>query len=92
VTGHAMVEAFERLARPGDEFRGITSATGSAGTIASGDYTKRVFPASKIAASEALQCPTLLENGFGSHRIEGIGDKHVPWIHNVRNTDLGRGH
>jgi cysteine synthase len=88
VTGHAMVEAFERLARPGDEFRGITSATGSAGTIASGDYTKRVFPASKIAASEALQCPTLLENGFGSHRIEGIGDKHVPWIHNVRNSDL----
>ena len=37
---------------------------------------------------EALQCPTLLENGFGSHRIEGIGDKHVPWIHNVKNTDL----
>jgi hypothetical protein len=88
VTGHAMQEAFKRLARPGDEFRGITSATGSAGTIASGDYMKQVFPGSKIAASEALQCPTLLENGFGSHRIEGIGDKHVPWIHNVRNTDL----
>jgi cysteine synthase len=88
VTGHAMEEAFTRLARPGDEFRGITSATGSAGTIASGDYMKQVFPGSKIAASEALQCPTLLENGFGSHRIEGIGDKHVPWIHNVRNTDL----
>jgi cysteine synthase A len=88
VTGHAMQEAFKRLARPGDEFRGITSATGSAGTIASGDYMKQIFPGSKIAASEALQCPTLLENGFGSHRIEGIGDKHVPWIHNVRNTDL----
>ena len=88
VTGHAMEEAFMRLARPGDEFRGITSATGSAGTIASGDYMKQVFPGSMIAASEALQCPTLLENGFGSHRIEGIGDKHVPWIHNVRNTDL----
>jgi hypothetical protein len=26
-------------------------------------------------------------NGFGDHRIEGIGDKHVPWVHNVRNTD-----
>jgi hypothetical protein len=26
-------------------------------------------------------------NGFGGHRIEGIGDKHIPWIHNVRNTD-----
>ena len=42
----------------------------------------------KVAASEALQCPTLLLNGFGAHRIEGIGDKHVPWIHNVRNTDM----
>ncbi len=88
VTGHAIEEAFQRLARPGDEFRGITSATGSAGTIACGDYLKQVFPGSKIAASEALQCPTLLENGFGAHRIEGIGDKHVPWIHNTKNTDL----
>jgi cysteine synthase A len=88
VTGHAMEEAFHRIARPGDQFRGITSATGSAGTIASGDYMKQVFPNSKIAASEALQCPTLLENGFGAHRIEGIGDKHVPWIHNTKNTDL----
>ncbi|MCA9960230.1 MAG: pyridoxal-5-phosphate-dependent protein subunit beta, partial [Anaerolineales bacterium] len=43
---------------------------------------------SKIVASEALQCPTLLNNGFGAHRIEGIGDKHVPWIHNVKNTDV----
>jgi len=88
VTGHAIEEAFKRIAKPGDEFRGVTSATGSAGTIASGDYLKQVFPGSKIAASEALQCPTLLENGFGAHRIEGIGDKHVPWIHNVKNTDL----
>ena len=88
VTGHAIAEAFQRIARPGDEFRGLTSATGSAGTIASGDYLKQAFPGSKIAASEALQCPTLLENGFGAHRIEGIGDKHVPWIHNARNTDL----
>jgi hypothetical protein len=66
----------------------MASATGSAGTIASGDYMKQLFPDSKIAASEALQCPTLLENGFGSHRIEGIGDKHVPWIHNSKNTDV----
>jgi len=29
-----------------------------------------------------------LRCGFGGHRIEGIGDKHVPWIHNVRNTDM----
>ncbi len=88
VTGQAMLEVLEALMRPGDTFRGLTSATGSAGTIASGDRLKEAFPESKIAASEALQCPTLLENGFGAHRIEGIGDKHVPWIHNVRNTDL----
>ncbi|MPN20354.1 hypothetical protein SDC9_167732 [bioreactor metagenome] len=49
---------------------------------------KQAFPTSKIIASEALQCPTLLDYGFGSHRIEGIGDKHVPWIHNVKNTDF----
>jgi hypothetical protein len=49
---------------------------------------KQLFPDSKIVASEALQCPTLLENGFGAHRIEGIGDKHVPWVHNVKNTDI----
>ncbi len=88
VTGHAMEEVFKKVAGPKGRFRGITSATGSAGTIASGDYMKKVFPDSKIAASEALQCPTLLENGFGAHRIEGIGDKHVPWIHNSKNTDL----
>lgn len=88
VTGRALEELARTVMRPGDEFRGMVSATGSAGTIASGDYLKQVFPTAKIGASEALQCPTLLENGFGSHRIEGIGDKHVPWIHNVKNTDL----
>jgi len=88
ITGHAMEEVLQKVMRPGDEYRGMVSATGSAGTIASGDYMKQLFPSSKIAASEALQCPTLLENGFGAHRIEGIGDKHVPWIHNAKNTDL----
>lgn len=63
------------------------SATGSAGTIATGDYLKSKHPDLKVVATEALQCPTLLMNGFGDHRIEGIGDKHVPWVHNVRNTD-----
>ncbi len=87
ITGHAMEEVLKKVMGPKDEYRGMASATGSAGTIASGDYMKQVFPYSKIIASEALQCPTLLENGFGSHRIEGIGDKHVPWIHNVKNTD-----
>lgn len=88
ITGHAMQEVLQSVMGPGDAYRGMTSATGSAGTIASGDYLKQLFPASKILASEALQCPTLLQNGFGAHRIEGIGDKHVPWIHNVKNTDL----
>jgi cysteine synthase len=88
VTGHAMEEVLNMVMRKNDHFRGLVSSTGSAGTIASGDYLKQLFPDSKIVASEALQCPTLLENGFGAHRIEGIGDKHVPWIHNVKNTDM----
>ncbi len=88
ITGHAMEEVLERVMGPQDEYRGVALTTGSAGTIACGDYMKQIFPSSKIAAGEALQCPTLLENGFGAHRIEGIGDKHVPWIHNVKNTDL----
>jgi cysteine synthase A len=88
VTGHALEEALRRELRPGEQMRGAVFTTGSAGTIGAGDYLKQIFPSSKLAASEALQCPTLLRNGFGSHRIEGIGDKHVPWIHNVRNTDM----
>ena len=88
VTGHAMEEVLERELGKTGTYRGVALTTGSAGTIASGDYMKKVFPTSKIAASEAVQCPTLYENGFGAHRIEGIGDKHVPWIHNIKNTDL----
>ncbi len=88
ITGHAMQEVFEKVAGTHGRYRGLASATGSAGTIASGDYMKQLFPDSKIIASEALQCPTLMENGFGAHRIEGIGDKHVPWIHNSKNTDM----
>lgn len=88
VTGHAMEEVLGTVAAPNDQYFGMVSATGSAGTIASGDYMKQLYPGSKIGASEALQCPTLIENGFGSHRIEGIGDKHVPWIHNTKNTDI----
>jgi cysteine synthase A len=88
VTGRAMEEVLEREMGPRDNYRGVVLTTGSAGTIGCGDYMKEVFPTGKVAASEALQCPTLLLNGFGGHRIEGIGDKHVPWIHNLRNTDL----
>jgi hypothetical protein len=88
VTGHAMEDVLKTELGPNDSYRGVALTTGSAGTIACGDYLKQVYPTSKIIASEALQCPTLLQNGFGSHRIEGIGDKHVPWIHNIKNTDL----
>ncbi|MDF1513279.1 MAG: pyridoxal-phosphate dependent enzyme [Anaerolineae bacterium] len=88
ITGHAMEEILAAELGPGDRFAGIVSNTGSGGTIACGDYLKQRFPESKVVASEALQCPTLLMNGFGGHRIEGIGDKHVPWIHNVKNTDM----
>ncbi|MCP4142721.1 MAG: pyridoxal-phosphate dependent enzyme [Chloroflexi bacterium] len=88
VTGSALEEILKMVMGPDDEYRGFASATGSAGTIASGDYLKQLYPNSKIIASEALQCPTLLENGYGAHRIEGIGDKHVPWVHNTKNTDM----
>jgi cysteine synthase len=88
VTGPAMVEVLEAVMGPNDTFRGVTLTTGSAGTIASGDYLKQRYPTSKIGAAEAVQCPTMLDNGFGEHRIEGIGDKHIPWIHNVKATDM----
>jgi len=88
VTGSAMEEVLEELMGEEESFAGVTLTSGSAGTLGCGDYLKERYPNSKIAAAEALQCPTLLNNGFGAHRIEGIGDKHVPWIHNVKNTDM----
>jgi cysteine synthase len=89
-TGAAAEEVFAGIAaRSGGRARlaAWVATTGSAGTIAAGDHLRTVAPALKVVAAEALQCPTLLWNGFGGHRIEGIGDKHVPWVHNVRNTD-----
>ena len=91
VTGPAMEQVLGEVMGPNDQFAGVTLTTGSAGTIASGDYLKQRFPGSKIGAGEAVQCPTMIYNGFGEHRIEGIGDKHIPWIHNVRNTDIVMG-
>ena len=88
VTGRAMEEVFEKVKGPKSRLAGVCSNTGSGGTIACGDYLKQLHPDCKIVASEALQCPTLLNNGFGAHRIEGIGDKHVPFVHNVKNTDF----
>ena len=90
ITGAAIEEVFSKIKIKNDKSKlaAYISATGSAGTIAAGDYLRTKFPQIKVVASEALQCPTLLLNGFGGHRIEGIGDKHVPWIHNTKNTDV----
>ncbi|MDM8529677.1 pyridoxal-phosphate dependent enzyme [Anaerolineales bacterium HSG25] len=88
ITGGAFLSLLEQAMRPTDTVRGYVAATGSGGTLAAGDALKKAFHTCKIAATEATQCPTLLQNGFGEHRIEGIGDKHVPWIHNVKNTDM----
>ncbi len=88
VTGSIIQEIFERIAGPGQRLGAYISATGSAGTIAAGDFLKTRHADMITTAVEALQCPTLYSCGFGGHRIEGIGDKHVPWVHNVRNTDM----
>ena len=94
VTGRALGHVFETVrdsvvAAGGPELRlaAFTSATGSAGTIAAGDHLKEAY-GSRVVAVEALECPTMLENGFGEHNIQGIGDKHIPLIHNVMNTDV----
>ena len=90
ITGRALGRVFEDVCRTsGRELRlaAFTSATGSAGTIAAGDRLKEEY-GTKIVAVEALECPTMLENGFGEHNIQGIGDKHIPLIHNVMNTDV----
>ena len=88
ITGNALEEAFNLVKDSNSRIAAYVSATGSAGTIAAGDYLRTIAPHVKVVASEALQCPTLLNNGFGGHRIEGIGDKHVPWVHNVKSTDM----
>ncbi|OGO53968.1 MAG: pyridoxal-5'-phosphate-dependent protein subunit beta [Chloroflexi bacterium RBG_16_72_14] len=89
LTGLALERVFEAVsaARPGLRAAAFVSATGSAGTIGAGDYLKERL-GSRTVAVEALECPTLLANGFGEHNIQGIGDKHVPLIHNVMATDL----
>ncbi len=88
VTGNALQEVLKQELGKDNFYAGVVLASGSAGTLGCGDYLKERYPSSKIVVSEALQCPTLLLNGYGGHRIEGIGDKHVPWIHNIKNTDM----
>lgn len=88
ITGPALEAVFENVvsAQPG-QLAAFVAASGSAGTLGAGDYLKDSYGA-KIVAVEALECPTMLDNGFGDHNIQGIGDKHIPLIHNVTNTDL----
>ena len=88
VTGHTLAELYEAVRRPADRLSGVCFTSGSGGTLSAGDLLKERYPLCKLAVGEALQCPTILSNGFGGHRIEGIGDKHIPWIHNVKNTDM----
>lgn len=87
VSGPAIEEVLDKELG-NNKFRGLTLTSGSAGTLGSGDYLKQVYPSIKIVAGEALQCPTMLLTGYGAHKIEGIGDKHIPWIHNIKNTDM----
>jgi hypothetical protein len=90
VTGRALAHAFEHVKANGHSdirLAAFTSATGSGGTIAAGDRLKDVY-GTRIVAVEALECPTMLENGFGEHNIQGIGDKHIPLIQNIMNTDV----
>lgn len=85
VTGPAIAEA---VAEAGGHLAVCCFSSGSSGVLGAGDYLKERFPNCCLAVGEAMQCPTLLRNGYGDHGIEGIGDKLVPWIHNVRSTDM----
>lgn len=88
VTGDAMEKVFNGINTGDQRFSALFLTQGSAGTLGSADYLRTKFPSLKVGAGEALQVPTLLQNGYGAHRIEGIGDKHVPWIHNMKNMDM----
>ena len=87
-TGRAADDAFKSFNKSGKyQLAAFVSATGSSGTIAAGDFLKEKW-GSKTAAVEALECPTMLNNGYGEHNIQGIGDKHIPLIQNVMNEDF----
>lgn len=88
VSGPALQRVFDHLNTDGNlKARAFVAATGSAGTLATGDHLKATL-GTQTGAIEALECPTLLYNGYGEHNIQGIGDKHVPLIHNVMGTDF----
>jgi cysteine synthase len=86
VTGRSAMEA----AKPYGNGRvaAFAAAPGSAGTLAAGDEIKSTFSECLVAALEPRECSTLFNNGRGTHRIEGIGDKMVTLIHNVLATDF----
>ena len=88
VTGKAVAELMDTHLTGRQRLAGYVASSGSGGTLGAGYYLKKRYPGTQLAVAEALQCPTLLQNGFGDHRIEGIGDKHVPWVHDVKNTDF----
>lgn len=87
-TGKAIEEAFQKERGEKQRLTALFLTQGSTGTLGCADYLREKYPRIKVCAGEALQCPTLLYNGYGAHRIEGIGDKHVPWIFNVKNIDM----
>ena len=85
VTGRSAIEAARGY---GDgRIAAFVSAPGSAGTLAAGDEIKAHYPEAMVCALEPKECSTLFNNGRGTHRIEGIGDKMVTLIHNVLTTD-----
>jgi len=90
-TGKAMEEVFNEIKMPRQRLSGVFLTQGSAGTLGSGNYLRERFPRVKVCAGEAIQVPTMLYTGYGDHRIEGIGDKHIPWIMDVRNLDMVAG-
>ncbi|MBT1248732.1 MULTISPECIES: pyridoxal-phosphate dependent enzyme [unclassified Thermosipho (in: thermotogales)] len=87
VTGNSMIDLVKKRNIGNGKISAVVLGVGSAGTIASGDRVKQEFPNAKVVAVEPLQCPTISLNGYGGHDIQGIGDKHVTWIHNVLNND-----
>jgi cysteine synthase len=88
-TGRALGHVFDKMreTEPSLRMTACVLASGSSGTLGAADYLKESYGV-RIVAVEALECPTMLYNGFGAHNIQGIGDKHIPLIHNVYNTDI----
>jgi len=90
VTGNTVAELLAALQSQGvgdGRCAALVSAIGSGGTIAAGDRLKQLFPGTRIVGLEPIQCPTLYMNGYGDHQVQGIGDRHVTWIHNALNMD-----